>query len=162
LKDRYLILIAVINFIIQTTILQNFRLFGVLPNTALLMIIIVTIIVGRWEGIKISFYLGILQDIFVSQALGLNLIIYLFTALIIGSIDEKIFKDNFISPMIMIVSMTIFYNVFYMIMMYFVEASFTIEYVLRAILIPEIFYNVLVGMYFYSLVFRKINGYGLR
>ena len=161
MKYRYLFLIGIFLFIFQTTVLQNFRIFDVIPNFLLVFTVILVLVYGNPEGLIFGAFVGALQDSFSSKVLSSNILIYCIVALIIGTVGKKLFKDNFVTPIILIAISTFFYYLMMFIFMFLtknpihylgIEFRFTLELIM----------NIISGFLIYQIVFKKILGYNLR
>jgi len=162
MKYRYIFLITLGNFIFQSTVLQNFRFFGVSPNTAMIIVVIFTVLFGTVEGIKTAATAGIIQDLFLSQAIGLNLFIYLSLAMLIGLIEERLFKDNYLTPIILTIVSTFYYHLLHFVVMFFLRNGNDFRFILQEVYIVEAFLNTLICIVVYKRVFVKVYGYELR
>ena len=96
-KCFILFIVIIVNFIIQFTLLQHFKIWGVIPNTALIIVVCFAILQGRKDGAIIGFFLGILQDVFVGNVIGANALFICWSA-IACEFRKFIFKDNFLNP----------------------------------------------------------------
>ncbi len=162
MKYRYLFLIMLINFIIQSTILQNFRVFGVVPNTALILVVIITVLYGTAEGLKTAATAGIMQDMFLSPALGMNLFIYMSLAFLIGMAEDGLFKDNVLTPIILISISTLYYHILHFGVMYFLRQGSDFMYILKNVYVLETMLNVAICLLVYRRIFSRVYGYELR
>lgn len=145
------------NFILQSTVFQYFRISGILPNTALLIVVTVSVICGRKEGLTAGALCGVLQDIFFSKALGMNILIYLSIGYIIGGVENKVFKDNYITPLLFIVFTTVYYHSIYFVFMHFLRHSINYIDILKTTILPEMVYNCVVGIIFYRVFYRRFH-----
>jgi len=162
MKERYLLPLCILVFILQTTIFQSFRLFGVVPNLNVLMIILLTALLNRWIGIRGAVYLGILQDLFVSPALGLHTLVYVIIAVVISIFEDQVFRDNVIAVLLMIVASTLLYHGLFWVISYFMDMQMSLQDLLFKVLFVEGFYNLLLGYPLYHMLFKRLNGYNLR
>lgn len=155
--NGYMLVAMIIgNFILQSTIFQYFRISGILPNTALIIVVTFSVIYGRKKGLVAGFFCGVLQDIFFSKALGINILIYLSIGYIIGGVENKIFKDNYITPLLLIVFTTVYYHSIYFVFMHFLKHSISYIDVLKSIILPEVLYNCVVGIIFYRVFYKRV------
>ncbi|WIF94421.1 rod shape-determining protein MreD [Caminicella sporogenes] len=154
--NKYLLyLLIILNFILQTTIFQYFRIAGILPNTALILVIIISLLNGRKKGITAGILAGLLQDFFFSRAIGINLLIYLFISYFIGGLEKKLFKDNLLTPIFLIAVSTIFYYLIYCLILYFLNYSSNFWFVLKKVTLFEMVYNITVGIFVYKWFYYK-------
>jgi len=161
MKTRYIFLIALINFIFQSTWLQFFRLNGVLPNTSLILVVVFGALYGKKEGLYMALFAGVFQDLFLSKVLGVNLLIYVIVAWIIGSFEESLFKDNFLTPLVLTAVSTLSYHAIWLGTMYIFRSNIDYNLMTR-VLILETILNGILSIFLYGNVLKRTYGYGLR
>lgn len=162
MKERYLLPLCFLVFLLQTTLFQSFRMFGILPNLSVLTIILLTALVNRWIGIRGALYLGVLQDLFASPALGLHTMIYVIIAVIISIFEDQVFRDNVIAVAMMILASTLMYHGLFWIISYFMDMQISVTLLVFKVFPLEFFYNLLIGYPLYHMLFKRLNGYNLR
>ncbi len=162
MKSIYLIAIALAIVIVQTTIMQLFRIFDVAPNLMLIWLIIAAVIFDRMTSFKAAFFAGLFTDILIGKGIGISIAIYIPIVIVIASLEEKIFKDNYITPVILIVMSTLYYHLFYLLVHYFSTGDFVLFPRLFTIVLPETLYNLAIGVICYVLAFRISKGYQMR
>ncbi len=162
MKSIYLIAIALVIVIIQTTVMQLFRIVGVVPNLMLIWLIIAAVIFDRLTSFKAAFFAGLFTDILIGKGIGISIAIYIPVVVVIASLEEKIFKDNYITPIILIVMSTLYYHLFYLIVHYFSTGDFVLFPRLFTIVFPETLYNLAIGVICYVMAFRISAGYQMR
>lgn len=151
-----LILLTIIcNLIIQSTILPYFEIFGIVPNTALVIVVVLALAKGRYYGGFFGILIGLLQDVIFSLTLGVNSFIYFFVGYFIGYIENTFARDNVINPIIFTGLSTIFYNGFYSLFMFFLSRNVTFIDAVKSIFSLEIVYNCIVSILVYK-IFRVI------
>ncbi len=159
MQDNILILLITGNFILQSTIFQYFRIFGVLANSALILVVIISLLCGRKKGVAAGFLAGILQDLFFSRAIGIHILIYISIAYLIGGLENKIFKDNIVAPLILVTVSTLGYHLFYYVIMFFLSHEIDILFILRNVFSIEVIYNVVLGVLVYKKLYKYIYSY---
>lgn len=154
----YVVLIAIINFILLSTIFQYFRIYDVIPNTILVLLVSITMITNRKYGFVFAITSGILCDVFLSRVLVINLIIYLVIVFFLSLFEESLFEGNFVTPIFMIgISTAIYYSI-YFILMFLLNSLIPIELIIDKLLV-EVIYNCVIGMFVYFYMYRKVNGH---
>jgi len=161
MKSKYVVFIAFFIFIIQSTALQFFRIYGVIPNLLLVFLVGITLIYGKKEGYIFAITSGILVDIFLSKALSINLMIYVSIVFFITLFYEKLFKDNFLTPIIVIFLSTILYHIMFLMFMYLLGFEFN-KSLINNISIFESIENIFVIVLVYGKVFPKVYGYDMK
>jgi len=162
MKIRTILLIALVNFILQVLLAPYLRLWGVAPNTALILTVVIAMLGGLQRGLAFGLMAGLLQDLFFSKALGLHMLIYGLLALGIGLLESRLFKDNRLTPTVLIVGSTLFFYCFSAAVFYLAEAVAGIGHVLTRQFPLEALYNTGVCLLFYRRLFARVYGYGLR
>jgi len=161
MKHRYVAIFSLILFILQTTVFQYVDIQGVTPNLPLIVTVILVLLYGNPTGVVFAVVSGFLQDTMMSKVLSINLMIYALIAMGIGLIEGKIFKDNFITPIVLISISTVFYNLVFFLIMYLIKSPIHYSGLTMRMLI-EVFENVVIGMFIYKWAFKKVVGYSLR
>ncbi len=161
MKNRYMILFALLNFMLQTVLAPYLRIYGITPNTALILVVVIAMLGGLAKGLTFGLTAGILQDLFFSKALGVHTLIYGLLALGVGIFENKLFKDNRLTPTVLIVGATLFFYLVTYSMLYFADEVNSISFVLTHLFPLEALYNTGVCLLFYRRLFSRIYGYGL-
>lgn len=148
-------------FLIQTTLLQHFRILGALPNLTLILIVVFSIQFEKPVGIYAALAGGILQDFFFGQAFGLFTLIYLTVALLADQIKDHFFKESDLTPVLMIFMATAYHYFLLMGVYYFAGKQFLLPAILLKLLAPELIYNGVVCWGVYRIFGRVISKYGI-
>ncbi len=156
MNGYWLVAMIIGNFVLQSTIFQYFRIGGILPNTALLIVVTISILYGKKKGVMAGVIAGLLQDLFFGKAIGINVLIYSSIGYIIGGVENKVFKDNYITPFLFIVTTTIYYHSIYFVFMHFLRQSVNYLSVLKSVVMIEVIYNLIVGIIFYRIFYKKV------
>lgn len=162
MKERYLLPLCLLTYLFQVTLLQSFRIWGVSPNLNVILIILLTALLNRWIGIRAAVYLGVLQDFFVSPAIGLHTLVYVVIAIVISIFEDQVFRDNVIAVLLMIWTSTLMYHGLFFLISYFLDMQMPVQVLIFKVLIIEGLYNLVIGFPLYHLLFKKLNGYRLR
>ncbi len=143
-------LIIIGNFILQSTVFSQISIFGVVPNTGLIIIVTIALLKGRRIGGVVGLLVGLLQDIIFSPVIGVNGFIYFFIGYFVGMSEDKLSKDNLLIPFIITGVSTIAYHVFYYIFMYFLGYSIYFTVFFKEVVILEILYNSFISIFIYK------------
>lgn len=145
----------IVNFILQSTVVPYFQILGKVPNISLVLVVIYSLARGKYYGGIIGLIIGLIQDILFSVSIGLNAIIYFFIGYLIGNVEDAFARDNIISPLVLTIVATIFYNAVYSTMVYFLGWDTSLEIAARSIFSFEIVYNAIISVFVYKLI-KKI------
>lgn len=154
MRKFIVLLIIIINFIVQSTLLQHFRIFGILPNTALIMVVVFSILWGKNKGAVIGFFTGILQDILLGKMLGVNALIYMLIGYNMGVFERMIFKDNYITPLFFTMISTFLYYIMYYVIMYMAHIKIEFVYLIKNIIPMEVIYNSILSIFIYRILYN--------
>ena len=151
LSIMLILLTIILNLVIQSTILPYLEIFGVVPNTGLIVVVVLALAKGRYYGGIFGLIIGLLQDTLFSMTIGLNGFIYFFIGYLIGFVEDTFARDNVINPIIFTAFSTILYNIFYPVFIYFLSRNVTSVYVVKRIFSFEVIYNCIVSIAIYKL-----------
>lgn len=132
-----------------------------MPNISLIFIVVFSAIYPEKEGPILAVFLGLFQDVFLSITLGINLLIYIPIAYAIHTMEDSLFKDNFLTPIVFLGASTLFYYLAYFSFMYFLGSNIVFEPFMMAGL-KEMLYNIVVGLVVYSKFLNREYGFSLR
>lgn len=145
-------IIIVLNLILQSTLFQYFKIAGVVPNTALILVISLAIYNGKHLGAGIGFAIGILQDIIFGRVLGLYALIYMLIGYGVGYIHRNLFKDNVAVPMLFTAIATVLYQCFNLLLIFLLGYEVDVINFFKKTLIIEVAYNTIFSILIYIYV----------
>ncbi len=151
-------LIILFNLILQSTLFQQIEIYGVAPNTALILVISFAIYSGRNKGAGIGFFVGILQDIIFGRTIGLNALVFMIIGYLIGLMDQKVFKDNLLIPFIFTALTTIIYEMINLLLIFLLGYRIELLNIIKKMLIIEVIYNSIISLiihYYISKLFKS-------
>ncbi len=151
-------LIILFNLILQSTLFQQIEIYGVAPNTALILVISFAIYSGRNKGAVIGFFVGILQDIIFGRTIGLNALVFMIVGYLIGLMDQKIFRDNLLIPFIFTALATIIYEMINLLLIFLLGYRIELLNIIKKMLIIEVIYNSIISLiihYYISKLFKS-------
>lgn len=150
MKYFIIAIIVLVNFIIESTILHHVSIFGVVPNTSLIIIVCISILSGKKTGSILGLILGFLQDMIFYDVIGVHALIYFIIGYVIGLTDKKVFKENLFLPFVFTAISTFAFHLSYYVFMYFLSINIDMIKFIRNVVIIETFYNSLISVFFYK------------
>ena len=153
---RYFIIVGIVilNFLFQSTIFQYFSIMGVVPNTSLIIIVSFALLSGKRTGAILGLCIGLLQDIFFCDVIGVNTLIYFIIGYLIGLTNQKVFKENMFLPFAFTGFATVFYHIVYFFFMYFLSVDVQFVNIIKNIIIIEVFYNSALSVFVYKQILK--------
>ncbi len=150
-----LTIVILLNFFLQSSIFPYISVFGIVPNTALIIVISIALYKGRFYGGFVGLIIGMIQDIVFSPVIGVNAFIYFFAGYLVGLVENKLTKDNIFIPILFSILGTIYYNFSYYVFMFFLSRNIPFLSFAKDILVIETIYNCVLSIPIYKL-FSKI------
>ncbi|HHV46917.1 MAG TPA: rod shape-determining protein MreD [Tissierellia bacterium] len=157
-----LVLIIIINFILQTTIVPYFSILDVVPNTSLIVVVIIAILNGKRVGAVCGLIIGLLQDIMFAMPLGINPFIYFFAGYLIGMTENKLSRESVLLPIFMTILSTIGYHLLYYLFTFFLGYEISIVDIMKDIVLVETIYNTLLSILLFKLLSRFFHTPSIR
>lgn len=146
------LLIALINFGIQTTFMRDFTVLGVSPNTALVFVVCFALIKNKKFSYTMAILMGLLQDVLYGRGIGISILIYIAIVYIINNYRENLPVDLSIIAVIYVAISTFFYHICYSLVMFFQGVKFNLILILSEIGVVECMLNVIWTLILYRLV----------
>lgn len=150
----FVFFILILNFIVQTTVLQHFSIAHVVPNTALIIIITISLLKGKYKGAFIGLIAGLLQDILFSKIIGINALIYFLIGYVTGLLNNKVFKESIALPFLTVAVSTLSYHIMYYLFMLFLSRDVSFLMMMKNIALKEAIYNSIISIFVYKQVMK--------
>lgn len=117
-KILVLTLLAIVLFILDNVLMPFFAIKTFYPSALLIFIICYSIINGKWEGLWLGVFAGLLQDIYFSQGFGINGFTNMIICVIAGIVGDSIFKEKKIIPVISCFLLALFKGILVLALLY--------------------------------------------
>ena len=149
---RYLIIAFSLlgSLILESTLLEEFKVAGVKPDLLLIFVVFWALFNGKTEGVKMGFIFGLAEDLFVSRFIGLNVLCKMSVGYLVGMMENRFFKDNYLVPVITLLIATIVNNVLYMLIIQIGGADFSLRAFIWDATLPAAIYNACLSLLFYG------------
>lgn len=157
----YISIMVIINFLLQTTIFQYFRIGGVIPNTSLIIIVSVALNKGKKYGAILGLSMGLLHDVMFNEVIGVYALLYFLVGYTVGLLDDKVYKENSIIALIFTGIVTIGFHILYYLLIYFLSVDISFKSMFRSITLIELVYNLVLSIPIYKLVTRLLKDHRL-
>ncbi|MCR5796469.1 rod shape-determining protein MreD [Eubacterium xylanophilum] len=142
------ILVVLICFLLQTTVLQYLKLADVMPNLLLIVTVMYAYMRGRTTGLIIGFCCGMMYDLVYGSIIGLLALILMSLGFFCGYCQKIYFSGHFVLPCILIGASDIIYGVYYYITEYLPRGRLNFMFFFNTRIIPELVYTLLVAVVF--------------
>lgn len=162
MKFTAIFIIMTCNLILQSTLLQYFKIFNIIPNTTLVLVVVFSILCGKYRGAGIGLVAGLAQDILFGEMVGTNALIYMLIGLIIGSLESSIFKENSFTPVFFSTLSTFAYHILFYFIMTITDNQIPFLLILRKIVLIEVIYNAVFSVAIYRIIYNLNKHQNLR
>ncbi len=153
---RRVITLAVVlflNLILQSTVLQHIAIIGVVPNTALIIILSMALLRGSTEGAAVGLFAGLLQDFFFGSSIGYYAFLGMATGYIAGKFNKGFYRENYLMPMLLTFLATFCYESSIFLTSVLFRGHLNYLYFLSHIILPEMVYNTVCTIVIYRILF---------
>lgn len=150
--------LTVVNIILESTLFQYTRIYGVKPDFSIMIIVAYAIMRGSSYGAFIGLGAGLLTDMFYGRTIGINALSYMVTGYIIGQTHENVFKDSFIPSFVFnFIAILIFQHSFILLSYFsnnFPTSGLPYVNMLMRVILPQAAYNSIVGAIAYRYIYK--------
>lgn len=151
-------LLVIVNMILESTVFQYLRIWGVKPDFSIIIIVAYAIMRGSAYGAFIGLGSGLLLDMLYGKTIGINALSYMLTGYLVGQAHENVFKDSFIPAVIFnIAAVFVQQNICFLVTYLsnnFGENGVSYIYILVKTIIPLCLYNGLIGGIMYRYLYK--------
>ena len=156
MKKIFINTLIVITFLtlyyLQLNFFSWFRIAGVMPNLFVLLVFYIGLYSGRGMGLTYGIIFGIVLDLLIGENVGMTAIMLGIAGIIGGVLDKNFSKDSRITIMLMVIGITIIYEIGMYILRYAILHSSIEILSFSKILLAEVVFNILITIIFYSLI----------
>jgi rod shape-determining protein MreD len=140
--------------ILQSTVLDYIKIYYIKPNLLIVFIISVALLRGNVEGSIIGFFIGLSQDLISGKLLGFYTILGLYLGLIIGSVNKRLYRENFMVIIFFTFISSIAYEMVVYFLSTFLKGGLDFYYPFKNIVLPEALYNSVISIFIYVLIIK--------
>lgn len=148
-----ILIMIIICFLLQTTVLPHFRLTNVMPNLLIIMTSASGFMFGRRYGMFAGFLCGALVDLIYGDVVGVCIFIFVLIGFINGLANKYYFKDDLSIPLFAMGISDVIYSLLYFICNFLLRGRLDFLTYGRDIMIPEMIYTILFGVILYKFLY---------
>lgn len=153
MKKLYIILIVFINLILQVTLYNFIKVFDVVPNIALILVVLFSLTTDVFMGGFIGLFTGILYDVLIMDVIGINGLIYFIIGVTLGNFSEEINRENKMLYVFVTAIATVFYHLVTAFIMFFLKVNISSI----TLIIDKIIIQIIINSLLCILVHRLVN-----
>lgn len=140
--------------VIQTTIPEYAKMFGVKPNLILVFTICAALVNGSTGGAVIGACAGLAIDLMSGKLLGMNALLGMYAGVTVGLVNKRIFRNNIFVLLLSVFTTSVVYEGLIYFFNFFFKTGTTalsLDPFIRTIL-PEALYNCIVSLIMYWII----------
>jgi len=152
IKSIIYALIFIFFTVLETNILNGFKIFGAKPNLVICLVIAAAVLENERYAAVLGFVCGFIIDSSVASPFFFSGLYYFFAAYITGAISRYYFTKSLLTAMTMIAPVCIVREIFNMFFLIGVWKNFNIAGALTGYILPEYLYTMAFAPAVYFLV----------
>ena len=107
------ILLLLFAFLLQTTWVQSLQILDIVPDLVVVTLVLTALVVDPIESILMALFVGLLQDAYLPQNLGLNALVNVLVVLAVGLARSGIVVDNLRVQVVFVVAAVLLHDLIY-------------------------------------------------
>ncbi len=148
-KVLILFLLSIIFFIIDNVLMPFFAIKTIYPSLLLTFMICYSIANGKWEGLWLGVFGGMLQDVYFINGFGINALTNMIICIIAGVIGDNIFKEKSLIPVASCFALSVFKGILLFLILYLCGIHANVSDILFTAI-----YNMIISVIMYKKVYR--------
>lgn len=149
-----LAVLVLISVILEGTVLHSFAIYGVKLDLLLIWVVLFAFLEGPVRGFKYGFLIGFVEDLVTGKFFGLHTLTKMITGFIIGTLEPKIFKENYLVPIVVVFLGTLLNELLYLLLGNIIGFDLSWSTGLRQVILPLSFYNSLAAPFLYVPLYK--------
>lgn len=145
--------VLILNIVLQSTIVHSIKIRGIIPNTAIIVIVSMSLLRGSTEGAATGLVAGLLQDIFFGVSFGYYALFGMLLGFGVGKINKGFYRENYIMPVFVCSISTLAYESCIFLTGILFSGNTNYFYFLINLIIPEMVYNSILTILIYRVLF---------
>ncbi len=144
--------ITALAYLLQTTILCNLTVFGVMPDAVLVCVLCYSIVFGREKGFVVALITGLLMDFLTGANFGRHIIVYLLSSVLASFLAENTFGKNFVTAAIITFAVSLAGGIAMAVYLYIAKLDKNIIFSLFAAAPLYALYNMILSVFVFVFV----------
>lgn len=145
-------LCILICFILQTTFFRALAFGGIVPNLLIILTASIGFMRDEKSGLIIGFFAGLIFDIFFSEIIGFQALIFMYIGFLNGFFSRIFYPEDIKLPMALIVTSNLSYGMINYVFLFMLRGKFNFAFYFRTIILPEVIYTLIITCALYPLL----------
>ena len=147
-----MLLLILISYLIQSTMIRILPLGGVAPNFLIILTSSFGFMKGKKEGMFIGFFSGLIMDVLFGNLIGFYALVYMIIGYLNGFFASIFYPEDVKLPMVLITSSELFYCFIIYIFRFLIQGKLRFGYYFLHIILPEIVYTIFMTIIIYKVI----------
>ena len=147
-------LCILILLLLQSTLLNYAKIYDVKPNLLIIFVICIALLRGNVEGGVVGFFAGLSLDMLFGKYIGFYALLGLYLGITVGSVNRRLYRENFIVVILFTFVGTIVYEALVYILSSFMNGNMDLLFPMTRIILPEALYNSAVSVIIYAFIIK--------
>lgn len=150
LRGVVIAMLAILCFVLQTTLLKRIALANVVPNLLLILVVAISYMKGLNAGMATGMFCGLLSDFLYGEVVGMGALSFLLIGFLAGLAHKIYAPEDVTFPIILTMAGDFLYGMLYYVLHFLFRNRLDIGFYLTNVIVPELVYTVLVGALLYK------------
>lgn len=146
-----LTILCILTALLQTVYPGFLQIASIRPNLVIILTASFALMCGSRSGMLIGFWTGLLVDLFSGGVVGFNALICAWTGYVCGYAYRIFYDDDIKTPLVLIAFSDLMCGLYEYIGTFLLRGRIHFFFYLGRIIIPEMIYTVILGLFFYQL-----------
>ncbi|MCL2350076.1 MAG: rod shape-determining protein MreD [Defluviitaleaceae bacterium] len=142
--------LIILNFVISTTWLGAIAFGGILPNTALIIVVSYALLRDDVEGAIFGFGAGLLHDLMFGGIVGITALLMAAIGFFAAKPFRDFYKENYIAPIVLVACASLAYEFMFYVMNFLLLGRTDFFRYLGTIILPTTAYNLVLCIFIYK------------
>ncbi len=150
MKKAVTYITLVLLFVLQSTVNNYIDIYHIFPNLILVFTICYSLKTEPFKAACLGFVAGMLTDISIGRYMGLNTLLFMYTAILVSSFGFNYLKDNIFTSALCVFVVSLIFEFVYGFLIYVLFDMATVKQVVLDVVVFEAVYNMLVSFLLYT------------
>ena len=150
-------LVLVVNFILQSTVLQLIEIRGVIPDTMLIIVVSYSLNRGQNAGAAVGFSAGLIYDVFFGSSLGFYALMGMITGYLCGIAHRNFYRENYVLPVTLSAAASLVTGLVIYVTGFLLKGNYNIFYFLFSVIVPQAVYTGIAAIVVYRILYSVNN-----
>ncbi len=150
-------LVLVVNFILQSTVLQLIEIRGVIPDTMLIIVVSYSLLRGQNAGAAVGFSAGLIYDVFFGSSLGFYALMGMITGYLCGIAHRNFYRENYVLPVTLSAAASLVTGLIIYVTGFLLKGNYNIFYFLFSVIVPQAVYTGIAAIVVYRILYSVNN-----